>query len=123
MKKQTKRKTAANGVRIALRDPSDAPEDAIARTLTEPSIQAATTIQAFEGDNQEVNALARELAAQIAAVNGDTRPASAVGPRSGTGPWKRWLGITSKRNEKHYLASETFCLAYVVHLCPHSIAP
>jgi hypothetical protein len=58
-----------NVVQVALRDASDKAEDAIARTLTRPSVQAAATIQRLTGDTHEVNALARELSAQIEAAN------------------------------------------------------
>ena len=40
-----------------------------ARILTAPSVQAAATIQQWQGDDQEVNALAKELTKQIATVN------------------------------------------------------
>ena len=40
-----------------------------ARILTAPSVQAAATIQQWQGDDQEVNALAKELVKQTAAVN------------------------------------------------------
>ncbi len=59
-----------NVVKVVLRDPSDNPDDATARTLTRPEIQAAATIKMWEGDIHEVNALSRELTAQVAAVNG-----------------------------------------------------
>lgn len=45
-------------------------DDATARTLLRPSVNAAATIQTMQGDNHEINALAREISAQIAAVNG-----------------------------------------------------
>lgn len=45
-------------------------DNANARTLLRPSVNAAATIQTMTGDNHEINALARELSAQIAAVNG-----------------------------------------------------
>lgn len=48
----------------------ESPDDAKARTLLRPSVNAAATIQAMQGDNHEVNALAREISAQIAVVNG-----------------------------------------------------
>ena len=52
----------------------DTPADAIARTLTRPSVQAAATIQAVEGANHDVNALVRELSVQVEAIhNGDLR--------------------------------------------------
>jgi hypothetical protein len=44
-------------------------DDAIARTLTQPAIQAASTIQLWQADVSEVNALARTLSSQIDAVN------------------------------------------------------
>jgi hypothetical protein len=46
------------------------PDAAVARIATRPEVQAAATIQKMQGDNHEVNALARELSAQVAAVNG-----------------------------------------------------
>ncbi len=42
---------------------------AMARTLTKPEIQAAGTIQQWQGDITDVNALADELALQIESVN------------------------------------------------------
>lgn len=54
-------------------------DDAAARTLLRPSVNAAATIQKIQGDNHEVNALARELSAQIAAVNsGDLKRAEGM---------------------------------------------
>ena len=46
------------------------PDDATAQTLTRPEVNAAATIQKLAGDTHEVNALIRELSAQVAAVNG-----------------------------------------------------
>lgn len=69
----TKRKTKAtpaaqrNAVIVDPRDSSDV-DDALARTLTRPETQAAVTMQVWE-ESHEVNALARELAEQIAAAN------------------------------------------------------
>src|SRR6266516_2896084 len=68
--KPTSRGTRANrrdAVDVEIKDPRDA-NDAIARTLTRPETQAATTMQVWE-PNHEVNALARELTGQIAAGN------------------------------------------------------
>ncbi len=45
------------------------PDEVVARELTRPEINAAATIQNMQGDNHEVNALAKELASQIKAVN------------------------------------------------------
>ena len=59
-----------NAVKVILHHKGENPDDATARTLTRPEVQAAVTLQKWEGDNQEVNALTRELAAQVAAVNG-----------------------------------------------------
>lgn len=54
-------------------------DDVIARTLTRPEINAATAIQKLQGNNHEVNALARELSAQVAAVNnGDLKRAEGM---------------------------------------------
>ena len=53
---------------VVLHRKGDNPDDATARTLTRPEVQAAATIQKWEGGNHEVNALVRELAAQGAAV-------------------------------------------------------
>jgi hypothetical protein len=75
MTKTTKPKAATppkeqrHAVLVARRDENDKPDDATARTLTRPEVQAAAVIQLLEGDNHEVNALARELAGQVAAVN------------------------------------------------------
>ncbi|MEK6210790.1 MAG: hypothetical protein AABM64_10565 [Pseudomonadota bacterium] len=63
-------KETRNALKVALRHKDENPDDATARTLTRPEVQAAATIQKWEGDSQEVNALARELTAQVAAVNG-----------------------------------------------------
>lgn len=49
---------------------NEKPDDAMARTLTRPEMQAAALIQELEGDHHEVNALVRELSSQVAAVNG-----------------------------------------------------
>lgn len=57
-------------LKITLRSGDDEPEAAKARTLTKPQVQAAATIQAFQGDNLEVNALVDELSEQVRAVNG-----------------------------------------------------
>jgi hypothetical protein len=71
------RKPKANPVPVKPRNsievtfgPHDNPDEAVARTLTKPEIGAAATIQRMQGENHEVNALARELQRQIAAVNG-----------------------------------------------------
>ena len=49
--------------------PDEDRDDVIARELTHPAVQSATTIQRMQGDNHEVNALARELQKQVDAVN------------------------------------------------------
>ena len=55
------------------------PDDATAQTITRPEVNAAATIQKFTGDNHEVNALARELSTQVAAVNsGDLKRAEGM---------------------------------------------
>ena len=55
------------------------PDDATARTITRPEVNAAVTIQKLTGDNHEVNALVRELSAQVAAVNdGDLKRAEGM---------------------------------------------
>jgi hypothetical protein len=46
-------------------------DDAIARTLTKPEINAALTIQKWQGEVSEVNALARTLSLQINNVAND----------------------------------------------------
>lgn len=58
-----------NVVTVKLRDRNENPDEAAARELTRPSLQAASTIQRWQGNNHEVNALAKELAAQIATAN------------------------------------------------------
>ena len=62
-------KKSRNSV-VVLSQKDENPDDATARTLTRPEVQAAATIQKWEGGNHEVNALARELTAQVVAVNG-----------------------------------------------------
>jgi hypothetical protein len=57
-----------NAVVIEERDSSDTLDDAAARTLSRPETQAAATMQVWEA-NYEVNALARELADQVAKAN------------------------------------------------------
>jgi hypothetical protein len=70
---------ARNRIQVARRAADDKPDDAIARTLTRPEVQAAAVIQQFGGSNHEVNALIRELSAQVAAVNrGDMSRAEAM---------------------------------------------
>ncbi len=44
--------------------------DAVARTMTHPAVQAASVIRAFGGDSHDVNALVKELVAQVGAVKG-----------------------------------------------------
>jgi len=72
-KKKTKKKVAPvkprNAIEVSHHVDAN-PDDAIAQTLTRPEVGAAATIQKFDGANHEVNALARELSAQVAAVNG-----------------------------------------------------
>jgi hypothetical protein len=64
---------------VVVQRPEENPDDACARALTRPEVQAAAAIQQWQGDNQEVNALARELAAQVAAVNsGDLKRAEGM---------------------------------------------
>ncbi len=70
-----------NAVQVPVRDPSDRQEmdNATARTITRPEVRAATTIQQWGGDALEVNALARELMEQVAAVNnGDLKRAEGM---------------------------------------------
>src|SRR5664280_2942854 len=43
----------------------DNPDDATAKALTRPEVQAALTIQAWQGDINEVNALTRTLSLQV----------------------------------------------------------
>src|SRR5450759_3124490 len=50
-------------------DPDTNTDDATARPMTRPEVNAAGTIQRFRGNNHEVNALIRELSAQVDAVN------------------------------------------------------
>lgn len=67
-KPKTPGKPPRNEVRLVITDVNDTPDDIVARTLTRPEVQAAAVIQAFEGDNHEVNALIRELTVQAEAV-------------------------------------------------------
>jgi hypothetical protein len=54
-------------------------DDAKAKALTRPEVQAALTIQAWQGDINEVNALARILSLQVDEVtNGSMKRAEAM---------------------------------------------
>ena len=78
-KKPKDQPSPRNAVQIVVRGPSDTTDAAIARTLTKPSVQAAATIQKLQPQHHEVNALARELAVQVEAVNeGDLTRAEAI---------------------------------------------
>ncbi len=81
----TKQKTPAttpkpkNVISVALRFKGDTPDDATAWTLSQPEVQAASTIQQWQGDVTDVNALASTLSQQIGAVNnGSTKRAEAM---------------------------------------------
>ena len=72
-------KKQRHAVLLALRDKDDQPDDATARILTRPEVQAAAVIQIMEGDNHDINSLIRELSGQVAAVNrGDLSRAEAM---------------------------------------------
>ena len=58
-----------NNIVVVLCDKDETPNEGTARTLTAPDVQAAATIQQWQGDDQEVNALAKELAKQITIVH------------------------------------------------------
>lgn len=74
-----KSKAPRSVVQVALRDKGENPDEATARVLLRPSVQAAATIQRMQGDNHEVNALAKELQRQVEAVNGgDLKRAEAM---------------------------------------------
>lgn len=78
-KKADDKKLPRNVLRASVLSPQEHPDDALARILTRPEIQAAAVIQQLEGENHEVNAVARELTAQVAAVHaGDLRRAEAM---------------------------------------------
>jgi hypothetical protein len=66
--KMDDKRAKRNAINVSLRDPSESPEDAVARILTFPEVQAGTLIQQLESDNHEANAVVRELAKQVAAV-------------------------------------------------------
>ena len=78
-KTATPPKKQRHAVLLALRDKDDQPDDATARILTRPEVQAAAVIQIMEGDNHDINSLIRELSGQVAAVNrGDLSRAEAM---------------------------------------------
>lgn len=58
-----------NVVQVYLRHICESEDDATARTLIQPEVQAALTIQQWQGNVNEVNALAKTLASQIDDVN------------------------------------------------------
>lgn len=57
-----------NVLKVALHQDEDS-DAAMARVVARPQVQAAVTIQMFEGSNLEVNALVKELSDQVEAVN------------------------------------------------------
>ena len=71
--KQKKTATAAikprHSVNVSQTAKDESFDDAIARTLTQPEVGAALTIQRWQGDVSEVNTLSKELALQIDEVN------------------------------------------------------
>ncbi len=72
-------KTDKNVVSVKLLHEGETPDDATARVLMKPEIQAAVTIQKWEGELHEVNSLAKALALQIEAVNnGDMKRPEAM---------------------------------------------
>lgn len=58
-----------NVIKVAQRFDGDDFEAATSWHLTRPEVQAAATIQAFQGENLEVNALVEQLSLQVAAAN------------------------------------------------------
>jgi hypothetical protein len=68
-----------SAVNVALRGGNEHPDDATARVLTRPEVQAAVAIKSLQGDNHDVNAVIRELERQVTAVQaGDFRRAEAM---------------------------------------------
>jgi hypothetical protein len=57
-----------DAVQVPLDSRTDSPEAACARILTRPEVQAAATMQRWDKETQEVNALVRELDNQVAAA-------------------------------------------------------
>ena len=77
--KPKEKKADRSAVKVMLRDANENPDDAAARVITRPEVQAAALIQKLEGDNHEVNAVLRELERQVAAVHaGDMRRGEAM---------------------------------------------
>lgn len=79
-KATTPDKPSRSAVQVAVCDDTpDAANDATARALLRPEVHAAAIIQKFESDGPEINALVRELAVQVEAVNrGDMRRPEAM---------------------------------------------
>lgn len=92
--------------------PDEAFDDAVARELSRPAVQAAATIQALQGDAFEVNALARELSEQIGKVNGgDLRRAEGmlIAQAHTLDKLFGYLTLRAHRNMGDYLqAAETY---------------
>lgn len=101
-----------NVVKVGLLSREENPDAAVARTLTAASVQAARTIQQWEGDNYEVNALAEELITQIREVQGgDLGRAEALltAQASTLDALFNSLAIRAHRNMGEYLnAAETY---------------
>lgn len=72
-------KLAKNVISVTLLHKDENTDAATVRVLTKPEIQAAVTIQKWEGELYDVNALASTLALQIEAVNkGDMKRPEAM---------------------------------------------
>jgi hypothetical protein len=61
-------KKAKNSVNVYVRE-GEPVDESYARTLTKPAIQAAVTIQLWQGNITDVNEIAKELAKQVSEVN------------------------------------------------------
>ena len=72
------KKADRSAVLVKVRDGEEHPDDALARMLTRPEVQAAAAIQKLDGSH-ETNAVLRELERQVAAVqSGDLRRGEAM---------------------------------------------
>lgn len=68
--KPQSKKVNRSAVNVLLRERGENPDDATARVITRPEVQAAALIEKWEGDTHDVNSVVRELERQVAAVQG-----------------------------------------------------
>ncbi len=78
-KPSTEKPLQKNSVNVRLEHPDEDPDFATARVLTQPEIQAAVTIQQWQGNDIDVNQIAKALKIQTAKLkDGDMQQAESM---------------------------------------------